>query len=110
MYDTRDEDNIHFPCEILSLNIWKLPDFPNPFSFSWFPYEGKEKKEGSNGGREGGRKKGRERGRNREKERERREEERETPVIDVKLYLSKEKVKHLCTSQLTGAPGNEAKD
>lgn len=92
MYDTRDEDNIHFPREILSLNIWNLPDFPNPFSFSWFHYEGKEKEEG------------------REKERERREEERETPVIDVKLYLSKEKVKHLCTSQLTGAPGNEAKD
>lgn len=48
----------------------------------------------------------------RERDREEgvREEEREIPIINVKLYLSKEKVKHLCMSQLTGAPGNEAKD
>ena len=128
MYDTRDEDNIHLPSEILSLNIWNLPDFPNPFSFSWFPYEGKEKeegrkesrKEGREGRREGGRKEERKEGRKGEREggierkREReeggREEERETPIINVKLYLSKDKVKHSCTSQLTGAAGDEAKD
>ena len=39
-----------------------------------------------------------------------REEEREIPIINVKLYLSMEKVKYLCMSQLTDAPGNEAKN
>lgn len=48
----------------------------------------------------------------RERDREEgvREEEREIPIINVKLYLSKEKVKYLCMSQLTDAPGNEAKN
>ena len=39
-----------------------------------------------------------------------REEEREIPIINVKLYLSMEKVKYLGMSQLTDAPGNEAKN
>lgn len=51
-----------------------------------------------------------ERARERDREEGVREEEREIPIINVKLYLSMEKVKYLCMSQLTDAPGNEAKN
>lgn len=65
----------------------------------------KEERERRKERKEDGSKEGR-----REKGGGRERREREVPIINVKLYISKKKVKHLYMSQLTSASGNEVKD